>query len=142
MNTRQIGQVRAFNRFYTNVIGLLNHYLLRGHYSLPEVRVMYEITHQRNCTAKSITETFDIDKGYLSRVLLKLQKARLITTRPSPEDGRSLILQMTAQGAKEFHELECLANDQIKGLVKGLRKEEKDELVYHMQAIERILSKK
>ena len=38
---RTIEEIRAFNRYYTGLIGLLNDHLLDSEYSLAEVRILY-----------------------------------------------------------------------------------------------------
>src|SRR4030095_325364 len=97
-----IHEIRAFNRLYTDVTGLLDQYILNSRYSLPEVRVLYELYHHENCTAKQIIQTFHIDKGYLSRILLKFQKSKMLVARQSKHDGRSVHLFLTVNGKKEF----------------------------------------
>ena len=39
----QIAAIRAFNRFYTRQIGLLDEHMLKSKFSLAEGRVLYEI---------------------------------------------------------------------------------------------------
>ena len=58
MNDSQqvIEKIRGFNRYYTNVIGLLNRHYLDSPFSLIEGRVLYEIKHIENCSAKKIKE--------------------------------------------------------------------------------------
>ncbi len=41
---QRVSDMRAFNRFYTGVIGVLQEHLLHSPYSLTEVRVMYELS--------------------------------------------------------------------------------------------------
>ncbi|WP_164002282.1 MarR family winged helix-turn-helix transcriptional regulator [Pyxidicoccus caerfyrddinensis] len=47
-----------------------------------------------------IASGLGLDKGALSRVLLGLKGARLITKRPSPHDGRAFTVVLTAAGTK------------------------------------------
>ena len=48
------GRVEAseMKSFYTNILGLLNQHMLDSEFSLAEVRVLYDIGHTENCTAK------------------------------------------------------------------------------------------
>src|ERR1043166_10284669 len=98
MAAKHIASVRSFNRFYTDIIGLLDRFILDSNYSLPEVRILYELYHQPGQTAKSIIGSFRIDKGYLSRILLKFEKSKIISSKPASGDGRSIELELTAKG--------------------------------------------
>ena len=59
----QIAKIRSFNRFYTNIIGLLDQHFLDSPFSLTEGRVLYEICNTEDCSAKKIRESIVIDEG-------------------------------------------------------------------------------
>lgn len=146
MNSRHVTSVRSFNRFYTNITGLLNRFILDSNYSLPEIRVLYEIYYHYHyhspCTAKQIMTAFTIDKGYLSRLLVGLQRKKLIDTRPSPADRRSVLLKLTPKGIREFEKLDAAADKKIRAMLAHLTTAHCEELVHHMNQIKNILSEK
>ena len=47
-NMDPITEIRAFTRFYTGVIGLLDRHILDSGYSLTEARVLLEIGRTKN----------------------------------------------------------------------------------------------
>lgn len=141
MKEKDIAQIRAFNRFYTGIIGLLDRHILNSKYSLPEVRTLYELYHHENLTASDIMVVLGIDKGYLSRILRKFEKQKLVIRKRSGEDGRSAYLSLTKAGRKEFEILNTASNKQVKTLLENLSEAECDKLVKHMTDIQKILSK-
>ncbi|HWC18227.1 MAG TPA: helix-turn-helix domain-containing protein, partial [Terriglobales bacterium] len=85
---RDVQAVRHFSRFYTKRLGILHERLLGGDYSLTEVRVLYELAHREKPTAREIGDELGLDAGYLSRILNRFGKRRLIARERSIEDAR------------------------------------------------------
>ncbi|MBI3221415.1 MAG: MarR family transcriptional regulator [Bacteroidetes bacterium] len=141
MRERNISDIRAFNRFYTNVIGLLDQHVLNSKYSLPEVRILYELYHQEDLTASDIITSIRIDKGYLSRIIRQFEKKKLITKAKSSTDARSLHLRLTKKGRSEFEVLNDASHNQIKDTLEPLTDAECDKLTRNMTEIQKILSK-
>ena len=134
-----IQNIRAFNRFYTDVIGLLNKHLLDSDYSLSEVRVMYEIATGKEVQASQIMMAMSIDKSYLSRILKKLEKNGIVTKSLSVQDARAMSLSLTGEGQQLFDALNKASNHQINELIEKLNNQQLEELVLHMNAIKEIL---
>src|SRR5260370_9920977 len=84
----QIAAVRAFNRFYTSRLGVLDQHLLKSPFSLSEARVLYELANRSDPAAKQIGIELGLDPGYLSRILQKFDDAGLITRKPLASDRR------------------------------------------------------
>ena len=141
MIEKHIAEVRAFNRFYTGIIGLLDQHVLNSDYSLPEVRVLYEMYHQPGITARDIMSSLKIDKGYLSRMLRQFEKKKLLARSQSGEDGRYMRLSLTALGKKEFSVLNAASDDQLKEILAGLTDSQCTKLVRNMASIKSLLSK-
>ena len=142
MREKHIADIRAFNRFYTDIIGLLDKYILNSRYSLPEVRIMYELYHHENLTASDLIASLQIDKGYLSRVLQQFVKKKLVSKKQSAADGRAAHLSLTKTGKKEFEVLNHAASDQISEILETLSDEDCHKLIRNMGEIREILSKR
>lgn len=135
-----IDKVREFNRFYTNVIGLLDRHFLDTPFSLTEGRVLYEISHTELCTAKKIRSNIDIDEGYLSRIIDKFIEKGLVRKTPAAEDRRLHLVVLTEKGKREFSKLNDNSNQQISELLNKLSESERSELVGMMDRIRVLLS--
>jgi DNA-binding MarR family transcriptional regulator len=134
-----IRKIRGFNRFYTDVIGLLNQHFLNSPYSLAEGRILFEISKAGNIQASKIMTVMHIDKSYLSRLLKKLEKENLIVRKPSKNDARAVEISLTEKGNQEFEVLNQRSEDQIKDLLQSLSAEKSRILAEHMTAITDIL---
>jgi DNA-binding MarR family transcriptional regulator len=134
--------VRAFNRFYTRRIGALGEKHLESPFSLTETRVLYELAHRDQPTASDIARELGLDAGYLSRILLRFEKRRLLARQRSAIDARESHLQLTAEGRKAFAPLDHGASRQVGDLLARLSPEERGQLVAAMRRIESLLEGK
>ena len=87
----QIAAVRAFNRFYTRRLGVLDQHLGKSPFSLSEARVLYELAHRDELAAKEIGNELGLDPGYLSRIIQSFDEKGLIARR-ARSSGRQLRL--------------------------------------------------
>ena len=76
-----VAAVRGFNRFYTNVIGLLRGKYLDTPYSLTEARLLFELAQRGTSEVTDLRRMVDIDPGYLSRIVARFEADALITRR-------------------------------------------------------------
>ena len=58
-----VAAVRGFNRFYTNVIGLLRGKYLDTPYSLTEARLLFELAQRDSTDVTGLRRVADIDAG-------------------------------------------------------------------------------
>jgi DNA-binding MarR family transcriptional regulator len=119
----------------------LNRYILDSRFALPEVRILYELYHHKSLTARDLTTTLTIDKGYLSRILLQFEKKKLVSRKRSTEDGRSTYLSLTKTGKSEFEILNKATNNELMTMLEVLTEKECNKLVHCMAEIKTILSK-
>jgi DNA-binding MarR family transcriptional regulator/N-acetylglutamate synthase-like GNAT family acetyltransferase len=131
-----IGLVRAFNRDYTRRIGVLRAGLLDSRYSLTEVRVMYELAHRRGVGAAELAADLDLDRGYLSRLLKRLERAGLLRREASETDARRQHLALSAAGRKAFVPLERRSQRQVRQMLSALDPMRRHTVLDAMQAIQ------
>ncbi|PXA99839.1 MarR family transcriptional regulator [Nostoc sp. 3335mG] len=93
-----IAQVRAFNRFYTSIIGLLEEGMHRTRHSLSEARVIYELDKEGVTTAAQVAGSLGMDRGQMSRLMARLIEQDLVETRPRTGDGRATPVGLTPEG--------------------------------------------
>jgi len=136
-----IEQIRGFNRFYTNIIGLLDRHYLDSPFSLTDGRILYEICNTEDCSAKKIREKVSIDEGYLSRILDSFVKRGLIKKNPSLIDGRLRIILPTEKGKREFSNLNDNSIELISKMIGKLSEKEREELVSMTERIRHLLSR-
>ncbi|HEY7277641.1 MAG TPA: helix-turn-helix domain-containing GNAT family N-acetyltransferase [Trebonia sp.] len=116
----QVTQVRAFNRFYTNVIGVLHDMYLETPYTLTESRLLYEIARHGTVEVSWLRQALDIDAGYLSRVLSRFESEGLVTRQRSAADARRQEISVTEMGRGAVAQLDERAAVQIGALLGGV----------------------
>ncbi len=115
----EVDQVRSFNRFYTNVIGLLHGVYLDTSYTLTEGRLLFEIAQRDVAAVSWLRQALDIDAGYLSRVLSRFEAEGLLTRHRSEADGRRQDIAITAAGRAAVADLDERAERQVTQLLAG-----------------------
>lgn len=116
----QVAAVRAFNRFYTNVIGLVHGMYLDMPYSLTEARLLYEMARRDVTRVADLRRALDIDAGYLSRVLGRFEADGLVTRRRSAADARRQDVALTSAGLAAAAELDARSDSQVGELLAGV----------------------
>lgn len=135
----QVAAVRAFNRFYTRRIGVLEAGLLDTTFSLAEARILYELAHGDTPTASRIGATLGLDAGYLSRLLRRFEQKGLLTRTRSTADSRQSVLGLTAAGRRAAATLDRRSQSDVKALLGALAPPEQQRLVAAMATIEHLL---
>ncbi|QPQ31258.1 MarR family winged helix-turn-helix transcriptional regulator [Lysinibacillus sp. JNUCC 51] len=136
LNDNIIADIRQFNRFYTNKLGLLDKHVLNNRYSFTEGRVILEIGFLEPCIANHLVEKLDIDRSYLSRIIARLCKDGLLIKEGSSVDNRTSLIRLTPKGIAFFNELNEKSNEQIVKLLQGLSQKEIKEIHASMLLIQ------
>lgn len=136
----QITAFRRFNRFYTREIGTLREGLLDSEFSLTEARVIYELATREELRAGEIAKELDLDAGYLSRILRKLEEAGLLKRKVFPEDARQTILTLTRRGRDIFADLNERSNRQARSILEAVPYSKLPDLLSAFRSVEEVLS--
>jgi DNA-binding MarR family transcriptional regulator/GNAT superfamily N-acetyltransferase len=135
----RIAAVRAFNRFYTRKLGVLDQHLMKSPFSLSEARVLYELAHRDDLSAKEIGAELGLDAGYLSRIVQNFDESGLITRKPLASDRRQYRLALTARGRQAFAKLDSSSHDEVGAMLAALPRGAGGRLTAAMGTIERLL---
>jgi DNA-binding MarR family transcriptional regulator/GNAT superfamily N-acetyltransferase len=135
----RIAAVRAFNRFYTRKLGVLDQHLMKSPFSLSEARVLYELAHRDDLSAKEIGAELGLDAGYLSRIVQNFDDSGLITRKPLAADRRQYRLALTAKGRQAFAKLDRSSHDEVGAMLAALPRGAGGRLTAAMGTIERLL---
>ncbi|GIH23057.1 MarR family transcriptional regulator [Acrocarpospora phusangensis] len=138
-----VAEVRAFNRFYTAVIGMLRAGMHDSPYSLTEARVLFELDRTAgDVEVGEVKRLLGLDAGYLSRVLARLEGDGLVRRERSAVDGRRQVVGLTDDGRATFAKLDEQSDAEVRGLLDALPEEERSRLVASMGVIRDVLGEK
>ncbi|THV41729.1 bifunctional helix-turn-helix transcriptional regulator/GNAT family N-acetyltransferase [Glycomyces buryatensis] len=130
-----IASMRAFNRMYTNHLGVLSDRLHGSAYSLTEVRVLFELAHRDDLAAIHLAGLLNLDSAYVSRILSRFKQEGLIERKPSDQDRRKRVIRLTDRGREVFADLDERSNEQVRELLQVLSHPERDDVVNSMDRI-------
>ncbi|MGW5428509.1 bifunctional helix-turn-helix transcriptional regulator/GNAT family N-acetyltransferase [Streptomyces sp. NPDC004059] len=135
-----VQDVRAFNRFYTGVIGALDYGRhLYAPYTLTESRVLYELAQVPHLDAVDLRTLLDLDAGYLSRILNKFEDAGLIERGPSQSDPRRRRVRLTARGREAAALLDERARETVGAMLDTVDPADRPRLAQAMRTIQQVL---
>ena len=134
----QVKAVRAFNRFYTQRIGVLKRYLDTD-FTLTEVRVLYELAHRPPLTARELVRDLELDPGYLSRILRRFEDQGWVARETAPHDARQQLLRLTEAGYATFAPLQQKSRDETAALLATVAPAARPRLIAALDTVHRLL---
>lgn len=138
----EIAAVRAFNRFYTRKLGVLDQHIAKSPFSLSEARVLYELAHRGDLAAKEIGSELGLDPGYLSRIVQNFDEKGLITRKPLASDRRQVRLSLTTKGRQAFTKLVLYSQNEVAAMLAPLAPGDTRRLTQAMATIKHLLEPK
>lgn len=137
-----VQEIRAFNRFYTNLIGALDYSRhLHTPYTLTEARVLYELAHAADggLDAADLRAALSVDAGQLSRMLAAFEERGLVTRAPSARDARRRHVELTPGGREAAGLLEDRSREAVASMVGGLAPRDRERLAGAMRTVRDVL---
>src|SRR5215469_538738 len=138
---KQVSAIRAFNRFYTRKIGVVDGLASRP-FSLAEARVLYELAHREKPTATDIRKELGLDAGYMSRILRDFERRKLVARERSKTDERQRFLSLTGKGRRAFVPLDERSNRDVAAMIDAVSPRERKQLVQAVATVRRLLGDK
>jgi DNA-binding MarR family transcriptional regulator len=138
---RHVAEVRAFNRFYTQRIGMLEAGILKSGFSLSEARLLFELAHRDTATATDLCTALHLDAGYVSRLVAQFVESGLVQRRASGKDARRTELRLTKKGRATFASLDASSEDAVRALLLPLGRPHRERITAAMGAIEKGLDR-
>ncbi|MEW1641603.1 bifunctional helix-turn-helix transcriptional regulator/GNAT family N-acetyltransferase [Streptomyces sp. NPDC091219] len=136
-----VQDIRAFNRFYTNVIGALDYSRhLYAPFTLTESRVLYELAHSPRTDAADLRGELSLDAGYLSRILNRFEQDGLIERAPSQRDPRRRQVTLTARGRETADLLAERADESVGALLATVPDADRPRLAEALRTVRTLLS--
>ena len=121
-----------------NLLG--NHYL-GSEYSVTEARVFFEIYENEGCHAAHIAKVMNIDKSYLSKIIVKYEKEGYVQRISSCEDRRSYELYLTQKGKDKVKKLIYQSEKEIESILQYLSIEEQNLMNEALNTVIKLLKK-
>lgn len=135
----RIEEIRRFNRFYTQRLGVLNEGLLESALTLTQVRVLWELAQEQPSSASDLCSRLGLDASYLSRIIAGFLEREWVKRSPSPQDARKSWISLTPKGRKAFEPLNAASRQQLEGWLKVLGEKDQEALVSAMGRIMALL---
>ena len=132
-------QLRAFNRFHTGRIGVLNERMLDSRLSLAQVRVLYELSARNGALASQLARELGLDPGYISRLLAGFRRKRWITTAATSDDKRRRPILLTKAGRAAFEPLDRRSQAEAEAMLAPLDSGRRQSLVDALRVVREML---
>ena len=122
------------------MIGLLRGKYLDTPYSLTEARLLFELAQRDASEVPDLRRAVDIDPGYLSRILARFESDGLIARQRSAADARRQVIRLTRHRPRRRGGAGPRSAEQTRGMLAGLRHEDRRRLLDAMRVITGTLS--
>ncbi len=101
----------------------------------PEWRILAILGNHDDLRFNHLVEVLDVDKGWVSRTLVKLERDGLAQRFPDPDDGRQFRLRITRKGQEVRRRGAVVSQQRQRQLESHFSAEELDQLYHLLQRL-------
>lgn len=97
--------------------------------SEPECFVLVEIGRKPNVSVKELAEILRLDKSGVSRTVEELVQKDYVERKPSTEDRRFVVLNLTLKGKERFEKIENGMNRKFKEILDKIPVDKREQVI-------------
>lgn len=101
--------------------------------------MIYELAQHDVLPVKKLRAALELDGGYASRLLGRLEQAGVVEREDHLFDGRSQVARLTPAGREAFAELDARSETETKELLEGLARPEQERLTAALRTARALL---
>ena len=136
-----VQQLRRFNRYYTNRLGLLGRYRFDTDLTLTEARVIFEIGLARGAYPERAWTGPHRGHGIPEPGGQAPRGARTHSIRQDEHDGRVSVLSLSKSGRAMFAKINADSDAEVEDMLRGMNEQEAGALVTHIREAQKLLQK-
>lgn len=133
-----LATLRAFNRSFTQRIGVLDDSFMASGRPVGAARLLFEIGLD-GAGVLDLRRRLGLDSGYVSRMLRDLERDDLVVVAPDPDDARRRVVTLTSAGSRAWADLDRRSNDLALGLLAPLSDRQRRQLADALETADRLL---
>lgn len=133
-----VSTLRAFNRSFTQRIGVLDESFMQSDLPLAEARLLFEIG-PGGAAVLELRRRLGLDSGYLSRLLRGLERDDLVRMVPDTADGRRRRAELTSAGQTAWADLDRHSDALARALLAPLSAGRRARLTEALQTADQLL---
>jgi DNA-binding MarR family transcriptional regulator/GNAT superfamily N-acetyltransferase len=116
----EIDQIRAFNRLWTQQMGILSRSYLGSGLGLAEARVLHDLDAPGPHRARALAAALGLDEGQLSRIIAGFARKGWLERAPDPADARARTLLLSPAGQAVVAGLKAASRGALQGMMAQL----------------------
>lgn len=133
-----LATLRAFNRSFTQRIGVLDDSFMASGRPVGTARLLFEIG-PGGAGVLDLRRRLGLDSGYVSRMLRDLERDDLVVVAPDKGDARRRVVRLTPSGRRAWADLDRRSDDLALELLSPLSDDQQQRLAEALRTADRLI---